>query len=350
LSRGFKLSQTKTKAVIFTNKKGNVLPKEPSKLTLAGIPIEYSETADLVLTWDRRLTWDANITELVKRCNKDMNVMRTLSGTTWGDDKRMLLTMYQSLIRSKLMYGCEAFNSTSNNLLKGLDRIQNQALRIITGVIRNTAISSLDAETGELPLQLRRQEAMLKYWARTKAIANLPSAKVSEDEGRLAYLKPDRPGSKSYGISTMIMIKASGLSNTSIASQTPLPTNPRRFHRVLVSTLLTEKTSKIDLPAHTKAIVKEHIDDLWGEGLHIYTDGSKNPDKGITAAGYVIPSIGISESVRLTDNLSVYITELIAIYQSLIRVQELHSKGEISYPYEVTIFSDSLSSLQSIEN
>jgi ribonuclease HI len=348
-SRGFKISQSKTKAVIFTNKRDK--DPEPRKLTLAGVTIDYSETAEFLgLNWDRRLTWEVHITELIKRCNKDMNVMRILSGTTWGADKRMLLTMYQSLILSKLMYGCEAFDSASNNLLKGLDRVQNQALRIITGAIRNTAISSLEVETGQLPLQLKRNEAILKYWARSKAIANLPSAKVSEDEMRLAYLKPNRPGRKSYGISAMNLVKDSGLSNTSIACQTPIPSSPWRFPRILVSTLLTKITSKTDLPARTKAIVEEHIDELWGEGLHIYTDGSKNPDTGVTAAGYVIPSIGISESIRLPDNLSVYSTELIAIHQSLIRVQELHSKGEITYPYEVTIFSDSLSSLQSIEN
>uniref|UniRef100_A0A3B5PS67 C2H2-type domain-containing protein n=1 Tax=Xiphophorus maculatus TaxID=8083 RepID=A0A3B5PS67_XIPMA len=79
-------------------------------------------------------------------------------------ERKALKIIYTGLIRSVLDYGSLAFGSASETLLKKLDIIQYQALRLCTGAIRTTAISALLVEMGEIPLYLRRLQLRLSYW------------------------------------------------------------------------------------------------------------------------------------------------------------------------------------------
>ena len=49
--------------------------------------------------------------------------MRLLTGTEWGANSYTLRTMYVALIRSKIDYGCEVYNSASHAVKKLLDNI-----------------------------------------------------------------------------------------------------------------------------------------------------------------------------------------------------------------------------------
>jgi hypothetical protein len=44
--------------------------------------------------------------------------MRLLTGTKWGANSYTLRTMYFALIRSKIDYGCEVYNSASHAVKK----------------------------------------------------------------------------------------------------------------------------------------------------------------------------------------------------------------------------------------
>lgn len=54
-----------------------------------------------------------------------------------------------------------------SHLIK-LDRIQTQALRICWGACLTSPVSALQVEMGEMPLQIRRQQLMVSYWANLK--------------------------------------------------------------------------------------------------------------------------------------------------------------------------------------
>ena len=71
-------------------------------------------------------------------CNARLNVMRALTGTTWGADRRSLLTIYITLIRSKIAYGSQAILAACPSNIKKLEVIENTALRIATGAWNNT--------------------------------------------------------------------------------------------------------------------------------------------------------------------------------------------------------------------
>ena len=92
-----------------------------------------------------------------------MNLMKAISGTTWGACKSTLLQVYRAMIRSILDYGCTAYNTASRKLKEKLDKIQSQALRICTGAMRITATAALQVDCSEMPLALRREAMQLKY-------------------------------------------------------------------------------------------------------------------------------------------------------------------------------------------
>ena len=87
-----------------------------------------------------------------------------------------------------------------------------------------------------------------------------------------------------------------------------------------------------------KSRALEHMD-KWSGYSHIFTDGSKIEER--VAYGIFIKDVNINIASRLSDNLTIFTAELFAIYQAL-----LHVTGY--KPAKCVIFSDSLSSLQSL--
>jgi len=95
--------------------------------------------------------------------------------TKTGEQTRKLLTLYRTLIRSKLDYGSFICGSTRKNYLYQLNTIANQALRICTGVLRTSPISSLQVISSEPPLHLRREELAMKYIIKLQANPSNPT-------------------------------------------------------------------------------------------------------------------------------------------------------------------------------
>ena len=115
---------------------------------------------------------ERSLANLIERCSKDMNVLRLVSGTTFGADKATVIRLYNALILSKLDYGAQAYNLAHDATLKRVDIIQNQAMRIATMAMKSTPINALEVECGLQPLKLRREELILKYWVRSSPLGD----------------------------------------------------------------------------------------------------------------------------------------------------------------------------------
>uniref|UniRef100_A0A8D0CT46 RNase H type-1 domain-containing protein n=2 Tax=Sander lucioperca TaxID=283035 RepID=A0A8D0CT46_SANLU len=88
-------------------------------------------------------------------------------------------------------------------------------------------------------------------------------------------------------------------------------------------------------------IVQNYVKKNLSDSVFIFTDGSKDPEKGCVGAAVYIPVNDTSIKKRLSDHLSVYTTELMAV---LLALQWIEEKG---LPKTV-IASDSFSALSSI--
>ncbi|GFW99209.1 putative RNA-directed DNA polymerase from transposon X-element [Trichonephila clavipes] len=108
------------------------------------------------LVFDQSLRLHRHLKDLKIRSAKALNILKVLANTLWGADQTSLLRLYRALIRSKLDYGSVVYSSACKSLLKILDPVHHQALRLCLGAFRTSPVESLYAEAYEPPLDLRR--------------------------------------------------------------------------------------------------------------------------------------------------------------------------------------------------
>ena len=163
---GFKFSKTKTKCMHFCQSRKLHLDPE---LTLDGIQIEVvPEFKFLGLLFDSKLSFIPHISYLSNKCHKALNLLRVVSSMDWGADRKVLLRLYRTLVRSKLDYGCIVYGSARQSYLRKLDSIHNQGLRLALGAFRTSPVNSLYAEANEPSLNLRRKKLSLQYYLKLK--------------------------------------------------------------------------------------------------------------------------------------------------------------------------------------
>ena len=125
--------------------KGDILPYE-------------KEVKFLGMILDAKLTWSSHTDALKLKVKTSMNILKVVSGFSWGADKKSLLKLYDSLCWSKLDYGCQFYSSTCKTLLSQLDVVPNMSLRLCSGAFKTSPIESIYVDTEHMPLDLRREE------------------------------------------------------------------------------------------------------------------------------------------------------------------------------------------------
>ncbi|GFN93821.1 Pol-like protein [Plakobranchus ocellatus] len=131
---------------------------EPA-LHLDGQPIPVKgEAKFLGVFFDSKLNFSSHVKYLKKKCLKALNLLRVVGHTDWGADRATLLKLYLTLVRSKLDYGSVIYGSAKKHVLRALDPIHHQGLRIALGAFRTSPIKSLYAEAGEPSLEHRRMK------------------------------------------------------------------------------------------------------------------------------------------------------------------------------------------------
>ena len=108
----------------------------------------------LGITFDTMHTFGAHCRDTAKKCSQRNNALKALAGTDWGSDKETLLMTYKAVVRSKLEYGAAVITPTlSESNIEKLQKVQNSALRTITGCHAMTHIDHLHQETSVLPVR-----------------------------------------------------------------------------------------------------------------------------------------------------------------------------------------------------
>ena len=173
---GFKFSTSKTKCVHFC-KLRKCFDDPVLRLNGCQIPV-VEEAKFLGLIFDRKLSFIPHIHALKTKCLKKLNLLRVLANTDWGADRRVLLRLYRTLIRSKLDYGSIVYGSARKTYLKMLDTIHHQGLRLALGAFRTSPIESLLVEANEPPLKIRREKLAMNYITKVKANPSNPAHDV----------------------------------------------------------------------------------------------------------------------------------------------------------------------------
>ena len=299
------------------------------------------EVKFLGVVYDQKLTWKPNITKVVERTKKAFNLMRSLSGQTWGASKKALLTLYKALIRSKLDYGSEAYYTAGKSQLERLDVIQAKCLRLSCCAFRSTANNAIQQDCGEMPLWIRRRKLLLRFAVKIAANPRNPANALTLNDWQTEW------GQYQAGkVPLNKILREYRTSNEGLPIvPTRLMTPPWHLKPVNTDTALT---NLIDKKTSTTLSMKQdalHHIERYKDSNKIYTDASKSTEgTSRVAAAFYIEDLDWGHAARLNDSASIYAAELHAIHMAINWLLQ-HGKDT-----KTTILSDSLGAIQSLKD
>lgn len=312
---GLEVSASKSKLCVFNkSKKVNVptLYVNNQVLPLTSI-VKY-----LGMWLDRGLTWGKHINEIIQRCSKFLNLLKVLVGSSWGIHTVHVRRLYIALIRSRMEYGCILFDSSAQTHLSKLDKLQNQAMRVIGGFIKSTPIHVMESELCIVPLYLRRSLLAYKFCLKSQSWSNKITVNSIKDLASVCttnyWSKKGKP----------LLVKVfSETQDLCVFSSDPLPMfsldiwmsaiNIKSVIAVNLDCVIRSKES-YELNS-IKLDVKMELYKKYSGWDLIFTDGSKSVD-GIGAALYHFNS-GFRKCFKIINQVSVMSAELVAISEAL---------------------------------
>jgi ribonuclease HI len=333
----FRLSVEKTKVICFSKKR-----KSPNiKINLYGQTLEQVTEIRFLGVWmDTKLTFASHIKKVQDKCKKGINILRCLAGVDWGATRQALQRVYCAMIRPIIDYGNIVYSSASESLLKKVSVIQSQALRIGSGAFCTSPVSAMQVEMAEMPLKFRTLKLKMTYWNSVRGHGDTHPVK----EVLQKCWEHEHTKYRSFGWNADMEAKEIGIDCIKTSPTVVIPAIPPwLFQMPLVDLQLHSKINDKNRCMTKEEIVDQYLQQKYFNCTQIYTDGSKNPDNGYTGAAIYIPYFKHSVVKRLSNNVSVFTTEMVAILMAMQWVEEIQ-------PISVVVCSDSYSALNSLKS
>ena len=330
---GFKFSQTKTVCVHFCNQRR--IHDDPV-LTLNGSDIPLADkTKFLGLTFDKKLNFKDHIEFTRKKCVSPLNLLKVLAHFNWGADRKVLLQLFQSLIRSKIEYGLIVYGAARSSYIKRLEAVINSALRICLGAYRTSPIHSLQVEANEIPLKCRIDQLSLQY--ATKLVSNQSNPTyevVFKPNNRQLY-----SSKKSYiqPFPYRVEDQMGTICNCPVTHHVIPDIPPWHLIQPEIDLTLTSLKKDSISPLAIRQKFEEALSYYPADRI-IFTDGSKSDD----SVGCSFYSSGLKLKMRLPCQMSVFTAELVAILSVLKFIESIEDEDQF------VVCSDSLSGIMAI--
>ena len=120
------------------------------------------------------------------------NILRMLSGTSWGADQVTLLRLHRALVRSVLDYGSIVYGCVSATNLHTLDIVHHAGIRLATGAFHTSCIECLLVDAGEPSLSMCRDILLCSYSAKISGFPYYPTYRsLLHPQYKYSYV--DRP-------------------------------------------------------------------------------------------------------------------------------------------------------------
>ncbi|XP_043467569.1 uncharacterized protein LOC122501872 [Leptopilina heterotoma] len=253
----------------------------------------------------------------LEKTAKAINTLKALARVSRGASSESLLLVFKGLIRAYLKWGSVLFMEAAQYFLKILDTQQFKALRIFLGCMSSTPLYFLLVESGEIPLEMRRILLAKRFIARNFTWSENPL------RPKLILLKTridrnNRP--KQYIINSGIYKVYTQIErdlNTCFPSRRPL------YFDSEWTSINLKINSNITLGYDLKGSQQPDINlntfltNNFPHAVHVYTDGSSNPQRKKAGAGFYISQLNIRYGVPVVESSSPLTTELYAIYISV---------------------------------
>ncbi|XP_063975045.1 uncharacterized protein LOC135161427 [Diachasmimorpha longicaudata] len=306
-SKGLRVNPGKTEMVHFTCRRRGAV-KAPS---IYNTMLEFSGEVKYLGIWlDKKLSWKKHIAMQTSKVTMTYWACRRMFGSTWDLRPRMVKWIYTAIMTPQLRYAAAVWWTALNKAChrKVVDRIGRLAMLGITGALRTTPSSALEALLFMQPPHLIIREEAIKAAARLRLQGTWKGAR----NGHASVLRAD---GELKGL----------LSGGADACR------PRwHFRRKFSVNLGWGETSS-----------GKDVDWAPPRGLVWYTDGSRV--SGRAGAGVWSEGPAIARTIGLDSHAIVLQTELAALRTCARMILEKGDKGK-----KIFIYSDSRRALRAI--
>ena len=337
------MDKDKTSATLFT-----LTAQKAGTLTLGDQQLGYKdEQTHLGITFDKRLTWKKQIENAESKARRKLGIMRKLAGTEWGANERILNQVYKGTVRPHLEYGSSAYMTAAQTHRDTLEKVQNQALRIITGAVRSTPIEKMQQITGIPPLKQRRNSKALIQFIKAKAMKEHPMHDRTENLGpsrlhRSNFIRESKTLQRS--IQEQIPTKVENIKPTGDP-----PNREEQPKNITICTTVPQLGAKDETSKEIqKSLTLEMIGERYPQEAwtHIYTDGSATNAIRNGGAGVFIQNP--DERIAIAQPTGVYCSNYKAEVEAL-TIAANTVKNPTDTRKQIVFFTDALSVLKTLD-
>ena len=299
---------------------------------------------------DRQLSLKKHVENIKNKAIRRLQLLKRLAGTAWGSDKDTLRGLYLGYVRSALEYNSALLTTCARTNVESLDRVQNNALRLISGAMRSTPTAACEIHTNVEPLGMRRDKAAMEACERSKRMnKDHPNKHLIENWIQKQRIKQKSVLHHVNQIKDRYHLPDKG-QETQRVSQSLAPHTCPQMPEIETKLMddVTKSSDPIDLMRASQRTIDAYPDD-W---IHVYTDGSAF--KATIKAGY---GVYIEYPDRTSDELFDACGEICSNYQAEITALEValyHLRSIFdmfpSKAQNIVIFTDSMSALQALED
>jgi ribonuclease HI len=313
-TNGFTLAPNKTQLIVITTANYNVNHPMLKFKVNDTVVHPQKEVTYLGVTFSDRGTWNSHIKGRVSQASKALGIIKAMSRIPWAAKSDLLVTLVQTLVRSRLLYGIEAFFSTSEHQISKLVAVECQALKIALGVPKCTANHLVYREAGLLPFEEEIKRRCANYLTRCLTVEN--STKLEDlNEPKHSHFHDIK---KDPSMTEFVKeLDPEGIER--VAPRPGVPSPPWEAIALPIQTNL-HNISKKDNPSVIGAIANEFIETFPESANIVYTDGSL----GSRGAGAAFWASKTNHSRKFNlGNTSVFTSELVAILMALNYIQTI---------------------------
>ncbi|KAI5751697.1 hypothetical protein M8J77_010037 [Diaphorina citri] len=261
-----------------------------------------------------------------------------VSNKRYGVGRDNLITFYKSYVLPIFDYGCVIYGSAKDYILKKLNPVHNAGIRIATGALRSSPVTSLHVESCILPLSLRRSKLLMNYVSKIGSSPFNPMHKELFSVNReLVNHPPNKPKPLSLRVADIPEFMDYVNASEFAPYQKHIP--PWSLDvPIIESSLHIDKKSNISPLVFRKHFL-DVISSKYSDRIVCFTDGSKSENS--TSCAYTIGKNLCA--VRLNNVNSVFSAELMGILLCIQNMKYLP-------PTKFLLVSDSMSALQALSN
>lgn len=159
---GLDIEPSKTNLMIFSKVRENSVGIEISGWNIHNVCCAKF----LGIAFDSKLKFDTQCTQVCKKADKALDIMRFLNRVSWGMETNTALNVYKAYVRAIIEYAIFVYYPKERQGRKKLKKVQNKGIRIALGYRNSTPVNVMTAEAKVCKIKDRAGLLASNYWTK----------------------------------------------------------------------------------------------------------------------------------------------------------------------------------------